>query len=100
MAQLTLRADGELVEQLKASAAAAGASMNQWATMVLRAAVDPDLEGEEAERIRERLRRAGLLEESGEIVRRARPSPQELEAAGRVAGRGKALSTYVVEERG
>lgn len=45
------------------SAEDAGVSLNQWATLVLRAAVDPALGGDEVERIRARLRRAGVLEE-------------------------------------
>jgi len=99
MAQLTLRVDEELVDQLKASAAAAGTSVNRWATVVLRAAVDPELEGEEHERVRARLRRAGLLDEPRPSVNSRRPDPAELEQAGRLAGRGRPLSDYVREER-
>ncbi len=99
MAQLTLRADDELVEDLKASAAAAGTSMNRWALMVLRAAVDPANEGDEVERIRARLRRAGLLEEPVPWVGRQRPDPAAVEEAGRLAGTGKPLSDYVIEDR-
>lgn len=61
MPQLTLRIDERLAADLKRHAAAAGRSVNAWASQVLLAAVDPDLATTEARRTRERLARAGLL---------------------------------------
>lgn len=98
MAQLTLRLSEELADELRAAAAARGQSLNAWATAVLRAAVDPDLAGDEAERVRARLARAGLL--STEPPQRAhRPSRRKVDEARAAAGRGRRLSDIVTEER-
>jgi len=99
MAQLTLRVDDELVHQLKAAAADQGRSLNSWAASVLSAAVDPDLAGEEADILRERLARAGLLMAS-EPSRRARPPRAEVARARAAGGRGRPLAELVAEERG
>jgi plasmid stability protein len=99
MSQLTLRLPEELVGQLKQAAAAAGRSLNRWATDVLSAAVDPDLAGDEAERLRERLARAGLLvAPSG---RRGRRPPADAVARARAAAsRGTPLTDLISEGRG
>ncbi|MGH8909418.1 MAG: toxin-antitoxin system HicB family antitoxin [Egibacteraceae bacterium] len=74
MAQMTLRLPDGLAAELRSAAAVHGQSLNAWATALLRAAVDPDLAGTEAERLRERLSRAGLLASPSQ--RRAhRPDP-------------------------
>ena len=99
MSQLTLRLPDGLVRDVKAAAAASGQSVNGWIHSVLDAAVNPDLATDEAERLRERLRRAGvLLEPKKRDVRR--PGAAELARARRAAGRGKPLSEYVSEGRG
>ena len=96
--QLTIRADDELVERVKRTAAASGRSMNEWANLVFRAATDPDASGSDIERIRERLRHAGLLAEHDPLPGRA-PDPELVRAAGRRAGRGTPLSELVGEGR-
>lgn len=100
MAQLTLRVPDELVAQLKAAAAARSQSVNSLATAVLGAAVDPDLAGDEYERLRERLAQAGLLFHAEAAKGRDRPSRAALRSARAAAGRGRPLADLVDEGRG
>lgn len=99
MAQITVRLNEELAQQVKTHAAAAGRSVNNWVVALLNAAVDPDLEDDELARTRARLARAGLLH-----VPKARPveapSAKLLARARKAAGAGKPLSEYVSEDRG
>ncbi len=98
MTQVTLRLPDDLLDRLKAAARTSGQSLNNWATLVLTAAVDPDLAGEPAERLRERLARAGLL---APLETRARPRPDaaRLAQARAAAGKGRRLSDLVSEGR-
>jgi len=98
MAQLTLRLPDALADDLRRAATERGQSVNAWATAVLRAAVDPELAGDDAERTRERLQRAGLLIEV-DAHRGMRPTAEAEARARRAAGQGKALSEYVIEGR-
>lgn len=98
MAQLTLRLPDSLADDLRRAATERGQSVNAWATAVLRAAVDPDLAGDDAERTRERLQRAGLLIEV-EPFRGQRPAPEAEARARRAAAQSKPLSEYVIEGR-
>ena len=98
MSQLTLRISDRLAHQLKAAARARGASVNGWATAVLAAAVDPAYAGDEAQALRERLARAGLLAESATPARK-RPARRAFARARAAAGRGRALSELVSEGR-
>ena len=98
MGQLTLRLPDQLGEKLKSAAVAAGKSLNRWATDVLHAAVDPNLAGDEATALRERLARAGLLVHPTP-TRRARPRGADLTRARAAAGRGQQLSHLVSEGR-
>jgi plasmid stability protein len=104
MKQLTLRIDDRLVSALKAEAARREESVNALATRVLAAAVDPELAGDEAERLRARLRQAGVLaEDFGPVsVEPGEPEPggRELEAAREIAARGRSLAEYVGQGRG
>lgn len=97
MAQITLRIGDELARDLKRVAAEQGHSVNAFATTVLTAAVDPDSAGDDVERIRERLARAGLLAggAGGE-----RPADEDVAAAAREAAHGTPLSELVTEGRG
>lgn len=98
MPQLTLRVTDELADDLREEAARRGKSLNAWAGDVLRAAVDPDMAGSEADRLRERLRRAGLLAEPPlRVVER--PDPDLLARAEEAAGRGRPLAEFVSEGR-
>jgi plasmid stability protein len=96
---MTGRLPDNLAAELRSVAAARGQSLNAWATAVLSAAVDPHLAGTEAERLRERLSRAGLL--AGPSHRRAhRPDPAQVARAREVAGQGWSLVDLVAEGRG
>lgn len=71
--------------------------MNEYVTGVLEAATDPDLAGDDAERIRARLSRAGLLASTGSA--RPRPDAERVAAARAAAGRGTHLSAIVASDR-
>jgi hypothetical protein len=71
--------------------------MNDYVTAVLDAATDPSLAGSEAERLRERLDRAGLLVPTGDP--RRRPQAREVARARAAAGAGTPLSRLVSEGR-
>jgi plasmid stability protein len=98
MRQLTLRVPEQLAERLKQAAAEQERSVNSLATAVLTAAVDPELAGDEASRVRERLARAGLLG-TGSSAPRRRPDEAEVKRARKRAGRGRSLSELVSEGR-
>lgn len=99
MANVTLRVDDEIWAAVKAAAEREGKSANAYVGEVLTAVTDPTSAGDAVERVRERLRRAGLLEEAPRSTK-PRPSPAAVRAAGRRAGRGKPVSEYVIEGRG
>lgn len=98
MAQLTIRADEELVERVRAAADQRGRSMNDYVNSVLDAATDPNLAGNEAERVRERLERAGLLAQPAPLAG-TRPDPKAVLAAGRRAATGRPVATFVSDGR-
>lgn len=100
MSQVTWRVREELLEQVKSAAATQGRSMNEFLTHVLSAAVDPNAAGDDIERTRERLRRAGLLVEASRSEPASRPEPEALARARREAGRGTPLSEIVAAQRG
>ncbi len=97
MAQLTIRADDELVERVRVAARVHGRSMNDYITRLLDAATNPDLAGDEAAVLRERLAQVGLLATPG--TPRHRPSPARVAAARAAAGRGTPLSDVVSRDR-
>lgn len=93
MAQMTWRPSDELLRRVRRAAERQGRSMNDYVSAVLDVATDPDLAGSEAERLRERLDRAGLLAASGPP--RGRPSRADIARARAAAGRGTPLSDLV-----
>ncbi|MTD55050.1 toxin-antitoxin system HicB family antitoxin [Amycolatopsis pithecellobii] len=97
MSQVTWRAGEELVRRVQLAAKQQGKSMNEYVTQVLDAATNPDLAGDEAAKVRERLQRAGLLWQGGSP--RARPDPEAVAAARAAAGQGVPVSSLVAEER-
>jgi hypothetical protein len=98
MAQMTWRAGDELMERVRRQAAASGRSMNEYVTAVLDAATDPDLSGDLAERVRDRLALAGLL--LAPTARAGRQPARRAVAEARArAGRGVPLSRLVSEQR-
>jgi hypothetical protein len=98
MKQLTLRVDDRLADFLKQAAATRSESVNAYAHAVLSAAVDPELAGDEAAQMRERLSRAGLL---AVVPCASHPAPAgaALARARKRAGRGQSLSSLVAEDR-
>lgn len=94
---MTWRGSDELVERVRRSARAIGRSMNDYVTAVLDAATDPDLAGDEAAMLRERLARAGLLAASD--TTRKRPSARRVAVARAAASRGTPLSELVDQGR-
>jgi plasmid stability protein len=99
MAQLTIRLDDDLADEVRAHADAAGRSLNAWTVAVLRVAVDPEYADSAFERTRGRLARAGLLAPPG-AGGRPRPSDEALEEARAAAGRGTPLARIVADDRG
>lgn len=98
MAQVNIRAPEELTASWRDAARRSGRSLNGWIVAVLTAAVDPELAGDEAERVRGRLRRAGLLAEP--VATGAPPAPPGALASARAAaGRGRPLSALVTDGR-
>lgn len=71
--------------------------MNDYVTAVLDAATNPDLADGEAEVLRERLARAGLLAPTGKT--RQRPPVERVAAARAAAARGTPLSQLVDQGR-
>jgi len=98
MAQMTWRTSDDLLERVRRQARERGRSLNDWVTAVLSAATDPALAGDEAQRVRERLSAAGLLDPSDTSQQR-RPGDAEVDRARAAAGRGTPLSTLVGEGR-
>lgn len=97
MSQVTWRAPDELVERVRKAAERSGRSLNDYITRLAEAAVDPNLANDEAERLRERLVRAGLVVEPGPA--RRRPDAAAVASARRRAGSGTPLSELVRRER-
>jgi plasmid stability protein len=63
MVRLNLRIDDALADDLRVMAARRGESVNAMATTAFRALTDPHASGRDIQQIRERLARAGLLNE-------------------------------------
>jgi HicB family len=101
-ATLTIRVDDELAELARDRAREQGISMNQYATNLLRAALDPMTSGDLVESLRERLRRAGLDVPRPTVPSGStrRPAADVVADAMRTAGRGRALSDIVSDGRG
>lgn len=98
VAQMTWRTTDELLERVRQQAAAQDRSLNEWVTLVLDAATDPDLAGSEAARVRERLAQAGLRAATAGAPRR-RPSEARVRKARAAAGQGTPLSDVVSSGR-
>jgi len=99
MGQITVRTSDELVDRVKAAAADSARSMNEFVEFVLRAVTDPDLATDEADRVRARLRLAGLLAAEGHVTTGARPDHAAVAGARRRAARGTPLSDVVAGQR-
>ena len=98
MAQISLRISDSLAEQAKSEARRRQLSLNGYLTAILTAATDPELEGSDFERLRERFRRAGLLEE-GQPPAGGRPPRNDVDGARTRASRGSSLSDLVSDDR-
>ena len=95
--QITIRTSADLVLRLKATAKAAGKSMNEYVEHLIEVAIDPSRATSEDERLVARLRAAGLYEEPGAPVER--PDPKLVARAREAMRRGKPLSEYVSMDR-
>jgi hypothetical protein len=98
MAQITIRADEDLILRVKQCAAEDGKSMNEYVTLVLEVATNPSHASTSFERVRERLARAGLLADLPPY-RGVRPSREDVAEASREAAKGRPLSDYVSDIR-
>lgn len=87
-----------MVDSVHRAARQGGRSANEWVTLVLRAATDPDLAGDDSRRIQERLRAAGILDEPGRPAT-AEPDAAAVAAARQRAGRGRSLASFVSDGR-
>lgn len=96
---MTWRTDDELLRRVRLQAQQHGRSLNDWVTTVLAAASDPSYAGTDADRIRERLARAGLLDATVATRAGRRPDRKALAEARAAAGQGAPLSELVVEGR-
>ena len=97
MTQVTWRAPESLVERVRRAAKDQGRSLNDYLTVVLTAATDPELATSEAARVRERLAAAGLLVPPTRAA--ARPDAEAVGRARASAGRGVPLSDFVSDGR-
>jgi hypothetical protein len=98
MAQMTWRTTEELLERVRRQAEAHGRSLNEWVSTVLAAASDPSYAGDQAQQLRERLTRAGILDESAG-TRARRPDAKRVAQARHAAGQGTALSDIISASR-
>lgn len=99
MDQVTLRLDDALARELRAEARRRGMSLNAFASAALGAAVDPDNAEDEVQRLRERLRRAGLLADVTPVEQQV--THDELDAArSKLAARPGEYSGAVTADRG
>lgn len=96
---MTIRAEQRLVERLKMAARQSGRSMNELVVQILEAATDPDLAGDEATRIRERLAAADLLFVPDGSHASDAPAPERLAEARARAGTGTSLSDILTSDR-
>ena len=96
MAQVTWRANDDLVRRVQTVAAAEGLSMNELITRVLSLATDSDERDPAAVRLRERLRAAGMLASWSESEP---PDAANLERARAAAGTGTPLADIVTAQR-
>ena len=99
MGQVSWRVDDELLQRVRHSAEAAGMSVNGYISRVLSLATSEDEESSEAQRMRQRLRVAGVLASDDRPgVRRV--GDDELARLRRLAGHGTPLSDIVISDRG
>lgn len=96
---MTWRTTDELLDRVRRQAEQRGRSLNDWVSTVLEAASDPSHAGTEAEQVRERLARAGVLDSVADVVGPA-PDPGRVAAARVRAGAGTPLAQLVAQGRG
>lgn len=98
--QMSVRFPDDLAEGVRREAQRQGKSVNRLVTDVVEAALDPDTAPGEVERLRERLRKAGVLAEFPPVPDSELPDPELLARARKEAGEGKPLSEFLLEDRG
>lgn len=97
MGQLTIRADDELIDQVKAAAERDGRSSNRWVTHCLSVATDPQWAGDETDQLRARLAMAGVLASTSPPT--SRPSEGAVQAAGLRAAEGPSSAEAIHDDR-
>ncbi len=95
MQQFSVRLTDERGAAIRRLAAARGRSINQTFEDLVAAATDPAHAGDDLAALRERLDRAGLLADLGELPAVQAPSADDLARARAAAGRGTPLSDLV-----
>lgn len=99
---LTIRVDDELARMAKERARREGVSLNQFATELFQAALDPRSAGALIDSLRERLERGGVEvcgRASGSTPPPAHPDREVLAAAMKAAGKGTSLAEMVSSGR-
>ncbi|MGH2775041.1 MAG: transcriptional regulator [Actinomycetota bacterium] len=98
MGQVSWRVDDELLDAVRRAADAAGLSVNRFITETLRVATSEDEGASEAERMRHRLRAAGLLT-SETRPRRLNLTEEQIKAMRAEASQGTSLTEIVLDDR-
>lgn len=96
--QVSWRADDELVERARRRARELNTSLNGYLSLIVDAATDPDLAGDEAARLRSRLAAAGLLAPPPRTSGN-RPDPTAVARAAARARKGTDVAELVVSGR-
>ena len=98
MGQVSWRVDEELLDAVRRAAGAAGLSVNRYITETLRIATSEDEGASDIERMRHRLRVAGLLA-SEPRPRRLNLTEEEVKAMRAEASQGTSLTEIVLNDR-
>lgn len=99
MQQFSVRLSDERATAMRRLAGARGRSINQTFEDLVAAATDPHHADSEADRLRERLARAGLSVELSALPDVVMPDEDALRRARAAAGRGTPLSQIISEQR-
>ena len=98
MGQITIRATDELIATLKRTAAEEDLSMNEFVVAALKVATDATQTGTLADKLRARMRAAGILADMAPNSGAA-PDAQLVAAAALRAGQGTPLSEFIATAR-
>ncbi len=100
MAQLSIRLDDGLAQDLRRYASARRVSVNAAVLTAIRALTDPEAQDGESQRVREYLLQAGILSDKGPLpAGRERPGEDRLADARRRLTTGTPISDLIADER-